>query len=837
MTIRQRQWLGAIFFVLMFGHFGVNVYSTWLNVARLSGSYDGWSARRQQDGRAVIVSADPFGPAAALQPGDEFVSINGITLKADADILNFNRRVPSGTHYMMVIRRQGQPLELPLVTAAYPITRWLPPIADVLVQLLFLLTGLIVFLLKPGDWQAWLLAIMLCTFTGLINNGLPPMPTALLAIVAIARIVGILFLPFFFHFFLIFPERSPLLKRFPRLERWLYLPFLIILPWFSLTRLIVILNNHENLDVIIRNLGILKHRWMGLMALSVAIGYLAAGLWALLLGYRAADVKARRKLTVILAGSGAGAVNLLLLVIWESFFQSKFPNARGWLDSGLKFTLPLIPLSFAYAIFRHKVIPVSLILRRGVRYLLVSRGSLVLHLATAAILMFLLMEMFFQFMPPMSRRAVGVISTVVGVLLWNLNYMLHRRVLAPAIDRHFFRQSYDAQQIMSGLTQSLRSVTSLPDLLELVATRIQSALQTENVTIFLRSRTADDFQAAYSRNYQTAGNDNVAEQDWHITSDAEILHRLTDDGEPLDVDATVEVQQDRDWRALREMNAALLLPLTTKEEVIGLIVLGPRLGDLPFSRADKHLLMSVAGPTTFAIENARLVERMIEEARRREEIEAENEQRAKEMEEARQLQLSMLPRQVPQLPNLEIAAYMKTAAQVGGDYYDFHLSDSGDLTVVVGDATGHGLKAGTVVTATKSLFNHLAETPGITDIFQHSSRALKRMNMRSLYMAMTMVKIHQHRMNVSSAGMPPVLIYRAAEKRVEEILIKGIPLGSLSGYNYREQEVNLSCGDVVVLMSDGLPERFNRQNEMLDYERVMEVVIRSAGLSPREIIE
>src|SRR5262249_38629775 len=66
----------------------------------------------------------------------------------------------------------------------------------------------------------------------------------------------------------------------------------------------------------------------------------------------------------------------------------------------------------------------------------------------------------------------------------------------------------------------------------------------------------------------------------------------------------------------------------------------------------------------------RTVEQMLEEARRRRELEAENEQRAKELEEARQLQLSMPPKNMPQLPHLEIVAYMKPATEVGGDYSD-----------------------------------------------------------------------------------------------------------------------------------------------------------------------
>ena len=215
---------------------------------------------------------------------------------------------------------------------------------------------------------------------------------------------------------------------------------------------------------------------------------------------------------------------------------------------------------------------------------------------------------------------------------------------------------------------------------------------------------------------------------------------------------------------------------------------------------------------------------------------AENERRAKELEEARQLQLSMLPKRVPQLPGLEIAAYMKPATEVGGDYYDFHVADDGTLTVAVGDATGHGLRAGTMVAATKSLFNTHADEPDITHIFKQSSRALKRMNLRSLYMAMTMIKVKGDELRVSAAGMPPVLIYRAATRQVQEVSIRAMPLGSVTSFPYKEEKLNLSPDDVIVLMSDGFPERFNAAGEILDYARANTVLAQVAAQTPQEII-
>ena len=226
----------------------------------------------------------------------------------------------------------------------------------------------------------------------------------------------------------------------------------------------------------------------------------------------------------------------------------------------------------------------------------------------------------------------------------------------------------------------------------------------------------------------------------------------------------------------------------------------------------------------------------IEQERKAAELHAENERRAKELEEARQLQLSMLPKKLPQISNLEIAAYMKPASEVGGDYYDFHVSADGTLTVAVGDATGHGLKAGTVVAATKSLFRAFANEKDITNIFRQSSQALKEMNLRGLFMAMTILKIKDNTMQISSAGMPSTLVYRAETNLVEELSIRAMPLGSVAKFPYKQQQISLSSGDTIVILSDGFPEMFNAENEMLGFAEAADVLPDIAGNSSQEII-
>jgi serine phosphatase RsbU (regulator of sigma subunit)/ligand-binding sensor domain-containing protein len=217
--------------------------------------------------------------------------------------------------------------------------------------------------------------------------------------------------------------------------------------------------------------------------------------------------------------------------------------------------------------------------------------------------------------------------------------------------------------------------------------------------------------------------------------------------------------------------------------------------------------------------------------------EAENERKTKELDEARELQLSMLPKDLPNLPNLDIAVYMQTATEVGGDYYDFHVGMDGTLTVVVGDATGHGMKAGTMVTTTKSLFNILAPNPDILTTFSEISRVIKGMKFHQLSMCLMLLKIKGDQLFVSSAAMPPALIYRKKNRAIEEIFMKGMPLGAMNDFPYSLKESHLEKGDTVLLLTDGLPELTNDNNEMYGYDKTKTEFHSVGEKEPEEIVD
>ncbi len=239
-----------------------------------------------------------------------------------------------------------------------------------------------------------------------------------------------------------------------------------------------------------------------------------------------------------------------------------------------------------------------------------------------------------------------------------------------------------------------------------------------------------------------------------------------------------------------------------------------------------------------------LSDRQIEQERKNAELQlqveldrVENERKTKELEQARQLQLSMLPKEIPSLINLDIAVYMKTATEVGGDYYDFYLSEDKTLTAVIGDAAGHGLNAGMMVSVTKGLFQNLASQQDLKNIFSQLNNSILSMNLQPMFMSLCIVRIINNRLQIIGAGMPPSFFYLNGENRVDEIESSGPPLGTFSNVNYAVNNIALSKGDIFLVMSDGFAERMNKNEEIMGWDKGKELLSKFSHLPANAIIE
>ena len=218
-------------------------------------------------------------------------------------------------------------------------------------------------------------------------------------------------------------------------------------------------------------------------------------------------------------------------------------------------------------------------------------------------------------------------------------------------------------------------------------------------------------------------------------------------------------------------------------------------------------------------------------------LEVDNIRKTEELETARTIQQGFLPAALPKLPYLEIAAFQKPATEVGGDYYDFFPKPGDKLVLAIGDAAGHDVGASLMVSATKTaLFasfsgyfvNRLTiDEPDLAEKVNKMNAVLKQINSnRLINMALVLIEL-SHDVNSNTVqvkavggGIPPLYILRSSGS-IEEIMIKGLPLGVMETAKYTTTEFQLEKSDVLILMSDGLPERLNDKDEMLSDVRLV----------------
>jgi sigma-B regulation protein RsbU (phosphoserine phosphatase) len=214
----------------------------------------------------------------------------------------------------------------------------------------------------------------------------------------------------------------------------------------------------------------------------------------------------------------------------------------------------------------------------------------------------------------------------------------------------------------------------------------------------------------------------------------------------------------------------------------------------------------------------------------------EEERKNKELKAASDLQQSLLPKENPKRSDLDIATFIRSSTEVGGDYYDFDLQENGTLVSFCGDATGHGVSSGMMVSITKAGLKGIGkDSPNI--ILQKLNKVVKEVDLSTLRMSLNIVEISDKELNMSSAAMPPIYLYKASSNTVEELMQSGLPLGGLKDETFDQLTRSFESGDVLIQLSDGLPEAPNAKGELYDYDRLKSLIQSSGQLSAQQIID
>ena len=186
-----------------------------------------------------------------------------------------------------------------------------------------------------------------------------------------------------------------------------------------------------------------------------------------------------------------------------------------------------------------------------------------------------------------------------------------------------------------------------------------------------------------------------------------------------------------------------------------------------------------------------------------------------ELEMARQIQLSILPRDTPKLAGLDIVARYLPMTSVAGDFYDFILIDEQHVGILVADVSGHGLPSALIASMIQvALTAQVAHASDPAKVLSGLNRALcGKFEHNFVTAAYVYVDLEKKMMTYGGAGHPPLLFWSKSAGKVSEALENGLILGMFDEATYASLQLPIGAGDRVVLYTDGVPETKSSSDE------------------------
>lgn len=666
---------------------------------------------------------------------------------------------------------------------------------SLVVMLVFLATALVVFWRRSNDWMAILVSVALVTFGAAT---LPPIQTAGAAQVTLrwpADLVRALGYGSFLILLYLFPDGR-------LIPRWTRPAALIWGIWIALWIPVPSLN---------------PFNWPNTVALPVLMVWLGSGLVAQIYRHkRISDPAEQQQTKWAVFGLAtpflAWVVAFLPAVIIPLFMEE--PGALFALYSLIgeqlvTISLLLVPLTIAMSVFRVRLWDIDLLINRALVY-----GGLTGALGVFYVASVVALQQIFRTLTGQTSDLAIVYSTLAMAVL----FMPLRRRLQDFIDRRFYRRRYDAAQTLAAFSEKVRDEVDLNRLVDDLLAVVRETMEPAHASIWLHQAPASspvdasevdaEIRQASTSPVEIAPDDPLIP---YVREVADVVNL-----ERLELDSAA-------LRALKKAGVAIVVPLVSQSELVGLLNLGPRLSRQEFSADDRRLLSNLATQAAPAVRVAQLVRQQQAEVRARERLE-------QELRVARLIQQTLLPADVPSLAGWELATYYQPARAVGGDFYDFLPLSDGRLGLIVGDVADKGMPAALMMASARSFLRAAARraaSPG--QVLEEVNDLLcpdmpHNMFVTCLY---AILDPASGRLEYANAGQ--TLPYRRVNGHVAELEATGLPLGVVPDAHYEENTVKLELGESLLFYSDGLVEAHNPQRQMFSFPRLETLVASHPG--------
>jgi len=770
------------------------------------------------DSTVVVVGVTPGGASdrAGMLIGDIIERINGLKFGSAMEADRILRRAQSGGSVTYEVLRGSKHLRLDVLLATFGI-----PLANLIFTLagwVYIGIGAFIALKRPQLRAACLvgLSFMLYGFVIAVwTIRRDPDPT-LFVIVRAAGIAAALFFAIAvnWHASMYFPrEREELVSR-----RWITWGNYVLA--FILFGAAVFLGARGELD-----------GNKGIILLSVLISLLVIYNVVVRTRYRKfrpPEYAAQRQIiTWTSIAVGIITISMVVILQWKAADQIGFAG------------LPLIfvPLSYLYTIGRYRLLDLNLRMRRNVQYTLVSVGWGILCVMLAIEVLSLLLSAKVRF-PSISLHGTSIevsdlaisgtgggpterfVFMILAVGLWFVLWRV-RKGGQGFIDKRYYRTRYDYRRALSELSEMLATKLSMADLGRGIVEKLVQLMQLKRAGVFFfRDELVCCCREAYGIEAGT----------WErfcVRDDHALVRAVQQFQGEFSVDYLPEPLKTE----FRGLEFRYVVPIRSKERLIGAIMLGEKLSEATFSQEDLEFLSAAARQASVSIENAFLYEEL-----------AERERMKHELEIARRIQMASLPQRTPEVEGLDIAGQSRPALEVGGDFFDYLNGSDKGMTVVVGDVSGKGTSAALYMSKVQGILRSLhdfTKSPG--ELFIRTNRLLRDDLEKSSFITAlgATFDTDSRKAIVARAGHLPLYRYRPGDGSVEKILTRGLGLGlddgSIFAAELEERAFLYESGDVMAFVTDGITEARNERGEEFGEGELLELLRCHAALPAAEI--
>jgi phosphoserine phosphatase RsbU/P len=465
----------------------------------------------------------------------------------------------------------------------------------------------------------------------------------------------------------------------------------------------------------------------------------------------------------------------------------------------------LVPITFAYAIFKYHLLDVSIVVRNTIIY-----GA---AMATVAGIYFLIIYLLGQGIGSfVGEESQGFVAGIF-FLIFAFVFQSTKDRFQDFLTRKFYPEQFAYQKVLIQFSNDVSTVVGTDKILDLTSETFIDALKINKFGILLRDYKKDVLSLA--RGVGFSNPNCVIEKSNLINVFKE--KALISNTPVIEQQDFSNVFPDKAHRLIEE-GVYSIIPMIVKSKVVGALLFGLKYSGSKFGGKDLELLNAAANQIAISLENARLYQ-----------SESEKIKIERDLDLARKIQQGLLPKCIPNLSGLDICGEMIPAMQVGGDYYDLiQLSDT-KLFVAVGDVSGKGLSASLYMTKLQTMIQISTKASASPkEILIEINKRLYESIERSWFITMTLALFDTEAKTVKfcRAGHMPLLT--ANNGTVESIKTEGIGLGLEKGEVFdrtlQEVEIKIKPNQIFAFFSDGITEAMNENDELFGEDKLNEIL-------------